>query len=153
MLQHIVKEFALCGWTPETKDIIISSFENLEAGKVHKKHLWNIFKKSSYKRNSKLKWNVEKMAAFISAACHLFASRSSLFASFPGNEPNDISNNAKINMTMKMFLHSPYISFLYLCEFVFPRSSPFSPPPTPSSHRMAFRHTRTPWMCNVCIWI
>lgn len=69
------------------------------------------------------------MAAFISEACHLFASQSCLFASFPGNEPDDISNNAKINMAMKMFLHSPYI-FLFIPLWVcFPALPLIAPPP------------------------
>lgn len=70
------------------------------------------------------------MAAFISEACHLFAPHSSLFASFPRNEPNDISNNAKINMTMKMFLHFPYI-FLFIPLWVCFPAFLLTAPPAP----------------------
>lgn len=112
---------------------------------------WNVFKAPSYGRNSKLKWNVEKMAALISATCHSFPSHSSLFASFRGNEPNDISNNAKINMAMKMFLHSPFIflfMLLWVCFLSLSSTATltFFTPDGISPHPY-------PRMCNVCIWI
>jgi hypothetical protein len=80
--------------------------------------------------------------------CPYLCQLSLIFFSFPGNEPNDASNNAKINMVMKMLLHSPVIFLFMLLLVCFPPLSlslslyllhtgwHFATPGTPSVQRV-----------------
>jgi hypothetical protein len=54
------------------------------------------------------------MAALICVACHLFPCDTSFSTSFSGNEPKGISNNAKINMVIRMSLLFPFILLFIL---------------------------------------
>ena len=77
--------------------------------------------------------------------CPYLCRLSLISLSFPGNEPNDASNNAKINMVMKMFLQSPFYFSFYAAFSLFSLSLSlyllhtgwnFATPGTPSVQRV-----------------
>jgi hypothetical protein len=135
-------------WAPEIERFILSFFQDLQA--------WNILLNAEKYLETKMKCRKDGSFYLLGLLLVSLSPVSlSLFTSFLGNEPNDTSNNDKINMAMKMFLHSSFIFLFILLWVCFTPLSPKATPPLPYLLLTGWNFATAvpPRICILCIWI